>query len=185
MNAGRLKMGAALIMTSPFIPMLFQGEEWGAATPFQYFTDHQEPKLGDAVREGRRKEFEAFGWNPGEIPDPQARDTFLASKLNWQELGQTGHGDLLDWHRKLIRLRRAEPSLSNGRLDQVNVRYDEKERWFMVERGPVSVFCNLAERTQVIPFSGSRRLLLASDPGSKLLDGKIQLPADSITVLRS
>ena len=108
-SLGRLKIAAALVFTSPFVPMLFQGEEWGAHTPFQYFTDHPEPDLAKAVREGRRKEFAAFGWKPEEIPDPQARDTFERSKLNWTELSRAPHAGLLDWHRQLIRLRRAEP----------------------------------------------------------------------------
>jgi maltooligosyltrehalose trehalohydrolase len=85
MNLGRLKIGAALVLTAPFIPMLFQGEEWGATSPFLYFTDHQDSELGRNVTEGRRREFTAFGWNPKEIPDPQAVETFERSKLNWSE----------------------------------------------------------------------------------------------------
>src|SRR5208337_3917332 len=75
-NIGRLKTAAALVFTSPFVPMLFQGEEWGASTPFQYFTDHPEPELGKAVSEGRCREFAAFGWKPQDVPDPQAPETF-------------------------------------------------------------------------------------------------------------
>ncbi|MGZ3678250.1 MAG: malto-oligosyltrehalose trehalohydrolase, partial [Ktedonobacterales bacterium] len=67
----RLKVAAALVLTAPFVPMLFQGEEWGATTPFQYFTDHQDANLARAVSEGRRNEFAAFGWNPDDVPDPQ------------------------------------------------------------------------------------------------------------------
>ena len=84
-NSGRLKIAAALVLTSPFIPLLFQGEEWGASTPFQYFTDHDDPELGRAVREGRRVEFAGFGWAPEAIPDPQDPATFARSKLDWQE----------------------------------------------------------------------------------------------------
>ncbi len=85
MSIGRLKIGAALVLTSPFTPMLFQGEEWGASAPFFYFTDYQEPELARAVREGRCREFEAFGWKPQDTSDPQARDTFVRSILNWYE----------------------------------------------------------------------------------------------------
>ena len=86
-NEGRAKIAAALVITAPFVPMLFQGEEWAASSPFQYFTDH-EAELGKLVSEGRKKEFAAFGWNPDEIPDPQDEQTFLRSKLNWNEQAQ-------------------------------------------------------------------------------------------------
>ena len=82
---GRLKVAAALLLTSPFVPMLFQGEEWAASTPFQYFTDHDDPELGRAVTEGRRREFAAFGWDPEGVPDPQDPRTFERSKLRWAE----------------------------------------------------------------------------------------------------
>jgi len=84
----RVKAGAALVMTSPFVPMIFQGEEWAASTPFLYFTTHTEPELSRAVSEGRRREFAHFGWDPRSVPDPQDPDTFLRSKLDWNELGQ-------------------------------------------------------------------------------------------------
>jgi maltooligosyltrehalose trehalohydrolase len=80
-SVGRLKISAALVLTGPLIPMLFQGEEWGATSPFLYFTDHEDPELARNVREGRRREFSAFGWNPEDISDPQAVETFERSKL--------------------------------------------------------------------------------------------------------
>ena len=72
------------MLLSPFVPMLFQGEEWGASTPFLYFTDHQDPELGQAVREGRRREYPVG--EGAEVPDPQDPTTFLRSKLDWSEL---------------------------------------------------------------------------------------------------
>jgi maltooligosyltrehalose trehalohydrolase len=95
----RVKAGAALVMTSPFVPMIFQGEEWAAGTPFLYFTDHTEPDLARAVSEGRRREFAAFGWPPESVPDPQDRETFLRSKLNWDEPASQPHADILRWYR--------------------------------------------------------------------------------------
>ena len=73
LSPGRLKIAAALVLTSPFVPMLFQGEEWGATTPFQYFTDHEDAELARAVSEGRRSEFAAFGGDPEEVPVPKSR----------------------------------------------------------------------------------------------------------------
>lgn len=86
MSEGRLKIAAALLLTSPFVPLLFQGEEWAAGTPFQYFTDHPDPELGRAVSEGRRREFSYFGWEPQDVPDPQDPATYQRSKLDWSEV---------------------------------------------------------------------------------------------------
>ncbi len=86
-DEGALKAAAALLLTAPFTPMLFQGEEWAASSPFQYFTDH-DPELGKAVSEGRRREFAAFGWNPDHVPDPQDPQAFDRSKLVWNELDE-------------------------------------------------------------------------------------------------
>jgi len=184
-SPGRQKIAAALVFTSPFVPMLFQGEEWGASTPFQYFTDHPEPDLAKAVREGRRKEFAAFGWKPEDVPDPQAGETFERSKLNWSELGMTSHTEMLDWHRQLIQLRHTEPALSDGRLDQVNVRSDESARWLALERGLITTVCNLADRAQAIPVrSGRHQLLLASATEVSASEGKVHLAPDTVVILK-
>ncbi len=139
---GRARMAAALVLCSPFVPMLFQGEEWGAFTPFQYFTDHPDPELGRAVSEGRRREFAAFGWKPEDVPDPQDPATFERSKLDWAEPGTSPHAELLEWHRRLVALRR-EHRLHEGGFASVDVRYDEDGRWFVLDRGPLKVLCNL------------------------------------------
>jgi 1,4-alpha-glucan branching enzyme len=94
MSRGHLKIGAALVLTAPFVPLLFQGEEWGASSPFLYFTDHQDSELARAVTEGRRREFAAFGWRSEDVPDPQGRETFERSKLNWREPEEETHNDL-------------------------------------------------------------------------------------------
>jgi len=181
MSVGRLKIGAALVLTSPFIPMLFQGEEWGAATPFLFFTDHQDPKLGQAVREGRRREFAAFGWDPERIPDPQARETFERCKLDWSEPSQPSHADLLDWHRRLIALRQSEAVLRDGRMDRIQTRYDESERWLVVERGPFVVACNLNAAPKTVPLpAGKPQVLMSSVP----MESPDRLPPDSVVIMK-
>ena len=181
MSVGRLKIAAALVLASPFIPLLFQGEEWGATTPFLYFTNHQDPKLGEMVRQGRRREFAAHGWNEAEIPDPQARETFESSKLNWAERLKPSHADLLDWHKRLIALRQAEPSLRDGRMDCIQTRYDETERWLVVERGPFVVVCNLCDTPRRIDLSaGKHRIVMASTS----MDTPGILPPDSVVILK-
>ena len=185
MNLGKLKIGAALVLTSSFVPMLFQGEEWAASSPFLFFTDHREPELAKAVREGRCREFAAFGWKPEEVPDPQARETFLRSKLNWREISSAPHAELLDWHKKLIQLRRHEPALADGRLDLVNTRFDASVRWFALERGPVTVAANLSGEYRQVPLRpGSHQLLLASETNIAVAGRVIKLPPDSVAIFR-
>ncbi len=181
----RLKIAAALVLTAPFVPMLFQGEEWGATTPFQYFTDHQDADLARAVSEGRRGEFAAFGWNPEDVPDPQSPSTFQRSKLDWSELESKPHASLYQWHRDLIRLRRSLPDLSDGRLDRVQVRYDEAACWLTVQRGVVCVTCNLTANAQAVPLPtrAGHSILLASAPGVELRDGSVELPRNSVVIL--
>ena len=91
LSPGLLKVAAALVLTAPFTPLLFQGEEWGASTPFQYFTDHHDPELGRAISEGRRAEFVGFGWRPEDVPDPQDPATAARSTLDWEEATQEPH----------------------------------------------------------------------------------------------
>ena len=157
------KVGAALYLTAPFIPMIFQGEEWAASSPFMYFTDH-DAELGKAVSEGRKREFGYFGWKPEEVPDPQARDTFEKSKLDWDEVSSEEHGDMLDWYKKLTRLRLHKPALIDGNLDEVITDFDEVARWLIVQRGPVTIAANLGERERAVAITKDRRaeLLLAS-----------------------
>jgi maltooligosyltrehalose trehalohydrolase len=179
MSRGRLEIGAALVLTSPFTPMLWMGEEWGASTPWRYFTDHDDPQLADAVRTGRREEFAAFGWDPERVPDPQARETFDRSRLDWSELDSDDHAALLSWHRRLIELRRTTPTLADGDLASVQVGYDEDARWLVARRGDIAVVVNLAPSEQRVPVDGpvldvrlSSREGFAFDPGGVTLAGE-------------
>ena len=117
------KISAGLVLLSPFVPMLFQGEEWATSAPFQYFTDHGDPDLGRAVSEGRRNEFGDFGWKPEDVPDPQDESTFTRSILPWHEIDAHGdppphtgdsHRSVLAWYRELLTLRRRRPELAAG-----------------------------------------------------------------------
>ena len=182
---GLLKVAAALVLLGPSVPMLFQGEEWAASTPFLYFTDHQDPELGRLVSEGRRREFAAFGWAPDDVPDPQSPKTFEQSKLDWDEVGTGVHQELLDWHRRLIALRRSEPALSSGTFDDLDVRYDEDDRWLVLERGDLSIAANFSAEPRRVPgLQGD--LVLASDadarparrPPPREREGRPPPPAD-------
>jgi maltooligosyltrehalose trehalohydrolase len=188
LSAGRLAAAAALTLSAPFIPMLFQGEEWGASTPFAYFTDHTDPSLADAVRQGRQHEFEAFGWQPHQVPDPQDPATFKASCLDWTEIEDPRHHRLLEWYQALIRLRRSYPELGDGRLDRL--RFDShSENAFSVSRGAISVVVNLGlEETMIAvkDLDGKEchfDIEISSDPSAKAAGTFLTLPADSVSVL--
>jgi maltooligosyltrehalose trehalohydrolase len=185
MSVGRLKIAAALVLTSPFVPLFFQGEEWGARTPFPYFTDHDEPVLAEAVREGRRREFAAFGWSPDEIPDPQAEATFAAARLDWEEPFREPHATLLAWHRDLVRLRRATPALVDGDFGAVHVRWDEEERWMRVMRGPITLAFNLDRMERRVPLERAARIRLASEGAVSVESGAVRLPPDAAAVLET
>jgi maltooligosyltrehalose trehalohydrolase len=183
MSLGRLRIGAALVLTAPFVPMLFQGEEWAASSPFQYFTDHQDEGLARAVSKGRRSEFAAFGWSEDDVPDPQDPRTFERSKLDWSERERPPHAEMLEWHRRLIALRRGHPALSDARMDEVRTQVDEDAGWLLLRRGAVTVACNLAGRSARVPVGrGGRRLLLASHEGIDVGAEHLTLPPESVVI---
>ncbi|HTB97871.1 MAG TPA: malto-oligosyltrehalose trehalohydrolase [Terracidiphilus sp.] len=158
----RAKIGAALVLTGPFVPMLFEGEEWAASNPFLYFANHEDPELARAVSKGRKREFAQFGWDPAAIPDPEDSATFEASKLDWEEASQSMHAEMLAWYRALIRLRRNTPCLNDGSREGTRVRYDEKEKWLRMGRGTIVVICNLDEHERAFFVPNGAQLLLAS-----------------------
>jgi maltooligosyltrehalose trehalohydrolase len=181
MNRGRLKIAAALLLTSPFVPLLFQGEEWAARTPFQYFTDHPDPDLGRAVSEGRRSEFSSFGWEPEQVPDPQDRATFERSKLDWNEI-KDEHRRMLEWHRMLIELRRSEASITDPRRDSIDVNFNEEAGWLVFRRPGIAVVLNLGAGVVSVPLGGFERLLLASEPGVEVVGDLVTLPPDTVGI---
>jgi maltooligosyltrehalose trehalohydrolase len=184
---GRLRVAAALLLTSPFVPLLFQGEEWGASTPFQYFTSHADPGLGRVVSEGRRAE---FGWDPekgegevGGVPDPQHPATFERSRLDWAEIDKERHAALLAWYRELIALRRRVPALTDPRLARAAAACDPGQGWLVIRRGPAVVAANLGTGIWTCPAERPAALLAASDARIRLTDGGIVLPPDTVAIL--
>ncbi|MFJ4501727.1 malto-oligosyltrehalose trehalohydrolase [Streptomyces sp. NPDC088864] len=190
LSPGLLACAAALVLTGPFTPMLFMGEEWGARSPWQFFTDHTDPELAEAVRTGRRREFGAHGWAQEDIPDPQDPATRARSCLDWEEPGREPHARLLAWYRELIALRHTLPDLRDPDLASVKAAYDDAARWLAVRRGDLRIAVNLAAEPAAIPLGGGRhrgvagRVLAAwlpvDPPGP---DGVLRLPAESCVVL--
>jgi maltooligosyltrehalose trehalohydrolase len=165
---------------------LFQGEEFGTSSPFQYFTHHEDPDLARDVSEGRKQEFAAFGWKPEDIPDPQDRETFERSKVRWEEIDQGPHAELLDWYKQLIRLRRKYETLTDGRMENVVVRFDEEARWLIITRGAVTAVSNFASERQNIPCAcKDLHLELCSDKTCRVDSQEIELAGDTIAILAS
>jgi maltooligosyltrehalose trehalohydrolase len=169
----QLKAIAALTLLAPFVPLLFQGEEWGAGTPFLYFTDHQDPELGRLVAEGRSREFSAFAW-AGEVPNPQARETFERSKLDWSELANPQHAEILEWYRRLIALRFDKPERFGN--TRPKVKCNAASQWLRFAIGRTLVVFNFAATAQRVPLPvGEWRLILSAVAHD--LDGTAEVPA--------
>ena len=178
-SEGRARIGAALLLTAPYVPLLFAGEEWNASTPFQYFTDHADPELGRAVSEGRRAEFAAFGWDPSRIPDPQDAATFEASKLRWDERAADPHAAMLGWYRELIALRRSIPQLRDGNRGAVGVE-GRADGLLTMRRGPVQVAVNLGATPAEAIVEGVPRLCWPGDLAPN--GGSVSLPPDGVMI---
>jgi len=165
-----LKLAAGVVLLSPFIPLLFMGEEYGETAPFQYFVSHSDAELVEAVRRGRRQEFEAFEWKD-EPPDPQHEDTFARSRLNRSLRGEGHYAVLLEFHKELFRLRRTIAALANLSKEQMEVLGHEKDQVLFLRRwsGNSEVFAVFnfgnAEATAAVsvPGGGWRKLFDSAD----------------------
>jgi maltooligosyltrehalose trehalohydrolase len=169
-------------MMTPFTPMIFMGEEWGAMTPWQFFTSHPEPELATAVAEGRTVEFTHMGWDGETIPDPQDPEVFERSTLNWAELDEPRHGSLLEVYRTLSRLRHELPAFKDEQFDSVQCQYSESDQWFRIDRTGLSIAINFAGQAREIPTPGEH-LLFATSPNTTTSEGRVHLPPRSAAIL--
>jgi maltooligosyltrehalose trehalohydrolase len=163
--------------------MLFMGEEWGASTPWRFFTDFTEPALADAVRTGRRREFAEFGWDADEIPDPQDPQTWRSSVLDWSEPDETPHRDVLAWYRHLLTFRARMPELRDDRLESVGIAFDPAGAWLVVTRGSLRVVANLTASDAVVPVDAVPEYLVMSFAGAELVTDGVWLPAHGVAIL--
>lgn len=188
LDEGGLGLAALLTLTGPFTPMLFQGEEWAASTPFQFFTSHPEPELGTATAEGRIAEFAKMGWDPDAVPDPQDPATFERSKLDWSQVEDPAAGDgvharVLDLYRRLVALRRARPELTDPAFGATTCEVDASARLVTLGRGALRVVANLGDRPAVVT-TGPGEVLLATADGVVLdASGTLTLPAHAGAVV--
>ena len=182
-GARRAQAAAALMLTSPYVPLLFMGEEWAASAPFLYFTDHVDPHLARSVSDGRRYDFAAFGWQPGDVPDPQDPATLAASRLDWSELERSPHRETLDWYRSLLRLRQEAPAIRDVPREATRIVCDAGSGWIAVRRGPLQVVANLGSNAVDVPAEDAGPIAAASDEAVDIVRGSVRLPPESAAVL--
>ncbi|PZF82626.1 malto-oligosyltrehalose trehalohydrolase [Jiangella anatolica] len=184
-SAARLRIGAVLLLSLPFTPMLWMGEEWAAATRWPYFTSHPDPVLAAAIGPSRREEFRRHGWDTSAMIDPQDPAAVAAARLDWTEPDRPGHAEVLDLYRRMIALRAAEPELRDDDLTAVAAGFDEDAGWFVLHRGALRVAVNLAGEPQRVPLSAPfGDLLLATGPVTADGDGA-ELGAQTAAVVRT
>lgn len=170
----QLKLAAATVLLSPYLPLLFMGEEFAATAPFPYFISHGDMALVEAIRRGRAEEFAADGSESGDIPDPQAEATFLATKLDPDERQHGDHRALFAFYRELIRLRQECPPLARLRREEMEVDADEENQVLAISRGAANsegIVClfNYSDQLRVVRpprAAGTLQLLLDSSGGS-------------------
>lgn len=167
-------LAALWTLLSPFTPMLFMGEEHGEDAPFQFFTDHIDPFIADATREGRRHEFAAFAGFDQEVPDPQDPATFHRSLLDHA----TTDGGLRALYRRLLALR---ADLTGA---EAEVAWDDATGWVTMDRGELLVAGNFGGEATEVPMGGRAEIVLATDEGARLDGGRLRLPPLAGAVLR-
>ena len=172
---------ALLTLAGPFTPMLFMGEEWAASSPFAFFTSHPEPELGKATADGRIAEFEQMGWDPDEVLDPQDPETFHRSRLDWDERAGGRHAVVLDCYRRLGRLRRELPQLTDPDFGAVSCTVDG--RLFTMRRGDLLVVVNTGDSATELEV-GEREVLFETPAGVVVRDGVLSVPAHAGALLR-
>jgi maltooligosyltrehalose trehalohydrolase len=179
----QLACAALLMLAGPFTPMLFQGEEWAASTPFQFFTSHEEPELAEATAQGRIAEFSRLGWDPEVVPDPQDPETFARSKLDWSEPTGGRHARILDVYRRLAELRRELPALTDPAFAHNRAEVDEDTRLFTLHRGDVVVVVNFGTDAATTKVHEGLELRFETESGINLDEGTLTVPGHAGALL--
>lgn len=175
-----LRQLAALMLLGPFVPLLFQGEEWAASTPFVYFTEHGDPGLAREVKEGREREYRALGFDLEGTLEPESAEAFTRSRLSWHERTTPAHAEVLAWYRALIALRRAEPGFEGlpARVD-----FDPAGRWLVLDRERLTVLLCFAGERYELPVATGTELVLSSGEAA-FADDRVRVAAGGVAVLR-
>jgi maltooligosyltrehalose trehalohydrolase len=181
MDAAKVALG--LVLTAPFLPMLFMGEEFAASSPFLYFADHDDEEMARRVADGRKNDFASFGFLEEEIPDPGDVRTFEMSKLKWDEVHEGKHAEMLEWTRRLIHLRRTTNDLNDGDVNHMQVGFDAEKRWLTMRRRGVRMLMNIGGEAVRLEMREGEELRLRSREDVDVADGWITLPPMSLAVV--
>jgi maltooligosyltrehalose trehalohydrolase len=182
MDAAKVALG--LVLMAPYVPMLFMGEEFAASTPFMYFADHEDEEMRKMVAEGRKREFKDFALGD-DLPNPEDKETFLRSKLDWDEVHEGKHAEMLAWAKALIKLRRCTIALNDGSMQHLIVSSDETRRTLVMVRDEVRVVVNLGAEVYAFDLLEGESLRLVSREGVGVKDNKMELPGMTLAVLMS
>lgn len=178
------KVALGLLLTAPYIPMLFMGEEWATSSPFLYFADHEDEEIRKSVAEGRKREFAGAGFE-GDVPNPEDAATYEKSKLNWEEQGEGKHAEMLAWVKSLITLRRSYTCFNDGDMHRLQVFLDEKHRTLVMTREEARVVINLGKEPYSFDLLDGEALKLISRDGIETSGTSLDLPAMTVAVFMS
>lgn len=178
------KVAIGLVLTAPYLPMLFMGEEWVTSSPFLYFADHEDEELRRLVAQGRRRDFAAFGFTD-EVPNPEDPKTFEMSKLNWDEQREGKHAEMLAWVKALIKLRRENVCLNDGDMHHLLVSTDDERQTLVMERDEARIVINFGQKPYRFALLTGEKLQLTSRDHIAAKDNLIDLPPMTIAVLLS
>ena len=178
------KVSIGLLLTAPYMPMLFMGEEWATSSPFLYFADHEDEEMRRKVAEGRKKEFAAFGFSE-DIPDPEDQKTYEMSKLKWEEQQEGKHAEMLSWVKKLIKLRRSRVCFNDGDMHHLDVSRDDARQTLVMVRDEARILINFGQDNSSFALLDGEQLALISRDGLSATDNQIELPPMTLAVLLS
>jgi len=177
------KVALGVVLTAPYIPMLFMGEEWATSAPFLYFADHEDEEMRKLVAEGRKRDFALFFGD--EVPNPEDVETFEKSKLNWDEIGEGKHAEMLAWTKALIKLRRCTVALNDGDMHHLMVSTDDKRKTLVMQREEARILVNFGDQPYSFDLLDKEEVHLISRPEIKAADNAIELPGMTLAVLFS
>jgi maltooligosyltrehalose trehalohydrolase len=178
------KVSIGILLMSPYIPMLFMGEEWAASSPFLYFADHEDEEMRRKVAKGRKEEFAAFGFDK-EVPNPEERETYEASKLKWDELDGGRHAGMFSWVKALIKLRRSHVCFNDGDMHHLQVWSDDQKQTLVMCRDEARILINFGGQPSNFTILEGETLALVTREGLAVYNNQLDLPPMTMAVLMS